>query len=182
MGGSILIQNLQLDDLFGALPALDADIELKELDLETLTKTFSFGKITGKLEGRIDNLRLEDWQPISFDAWFATPVDDDSRHRISQKAVDNISNLGGSGVSGALSRSFLRFFDEFGYTRLGIKCKLEEGICDMGGIESTERGYYLVKGGGIPRIDIIGFNTKTDWNLLLSKLQQIASGSAPVIE
>ncbi|MEE9358814.1 hypothetical protein [Candidatus Vondammii sp. HM_W22] len=181
-GGSILIQNLQLDDLFGALPALDADIELKELDLETLTKTFSFGKITGKLEGRIDNLRLEDWQPISFDAWFATPVDDDSRHRISQKAVDNISNLDGSGVSGALSRSFLRFFDEFGYTRLGIKCKLEEGICDMGGIESTERGYYLVKGGGIPRIDIIGFNTKTDWNLLLSKLQQIASGSAPVIE
>ncbi|MCW8882899.1 MAG: hypothetical protein OQK92_11315 [Sedimenticola sp.] len=180
--GDILIKQLKLEDLFGALPALTANLEMKNVDLETLTRTFSFGKITGKLGGRIDGLRLEDWQPVAFDARFETPADDESRHRINQKAVDNISNLGGAGVSGAISRSFLRFFEEFGYARLGISCRLERGICHMGGIEPAERGYYLVKGGGIPRIDIMGFNQKTDWHILLSKLKQISSGGAPVIE
>lgn len=180
--GSVLVRDLVLSDLFGVLPSVSADVELKNLDLETLTRTFSFGRITGRIGGEVKGLRLEDWQPVSFDAWLATPADDDSRHRISQKAVDSISNLGGSGVSGALSRSFMRFFDEFGYDRLGVRCTLKAGVCMMDGVESADRGYYLVKGGGIPRIDIMGFNRRTDWNVLLSKLQQIASGGAPVIE
>jgi len=181
-GGRTLVKNLNLTDLFGPLPVLEADLELKDIDLETLTRTFSFGKITGKLEGQVENLRLEAWQPISFEAGFNTPAEDGSRHRISQRAVDNISNLGGAGISGALSRSFLRVFEEFGYDRLGINCRLTQGVCEMGGIEAAERGYYLVKGGGIPRIDIIGFNRRTDWGLLLSKLQQMTEGEAPVIE
>lgn len=180
--GEIVIRDLKLDDLFGALPALSADLELKDIELETLTRAFSFGKITGKLAGRVDDLRLEDWAPVSFDAAFYTPEDDDSRHRINQKAVDNISNLGGSGVSGAISRSFLRMFEDFGYDRLGISCRLERGVCHMGGIEAADRGYYLVKGGGLPRIDIMGFNQKTDWQVLVSKLKQIATGGAPVIK
>ncbi len=180
--GAIVVRDLKLDDLFGALPALGADLELRDIDLETLTRTFSFGKITGRLEGRVNDLRLENWTPVSFDAAFNTPRDDETRHRINQKAVDNISNLGGSGVSGALSRSFLRIFKEFGYDRLGISCRLEHGVCHMGGIEPAERGYYLVKGGGLPRIDIMGFNQKTDWQVLVSKLKQIASGGAPVIK
>lgn len=180
--GDVVIKDLVLEDIFSALPAMSADITLKNLDLEALTRTFSFGKITGKLDGRVESLRLEDWQPISFDARFATPDNDDSRHRINQKAVDNISNLGGAGVSGALSRSFLRFFEEFSYDRLGISCRLENGVCRMGGIEPADRGYYLVKGGGLPRIDIVGFNQSTDWHVLISKLKQISEGGAPVIE
>ncbi|MCB1761786.1 MAG: hypothetical protein KDI27_01445 [Gammaproteobacteria bacterium] len=180
--GDILLRNLRLGDLFGPLPLLQTDIELKSLDLETLTSRFSFGKITGRLEGRIKGLRLEQWRPVEFDAWFATPEKDPGPHRISQKAVDNISNLGGVGVSGALSRSFLRIFEEFGYDRLGVSCRLENGICHMGGIGSAKSGYYLVKGVGLPRIDIIGFNRKTDWGVLVEKLQQISEGGTPVVE
>ncbi|OQX47640.1 MAG: hypothetical protein B0D85_00925, partial [Candidatus Sedimenticola endophacoides] len=180
--GEILIKDLVLEDLFRALPALSAEITLKSIDLEALTRTFSFGKITGRLDGTIEGLRLEDWEPVAFDARFATPEGDDSRHRISQRAVDNISNLGGAGVSGALSRSFLRFFEEFRYDRLGIRCRLKNGVCEMGGIESKDRGYYLVKGSGLPRIDIMGFNRQTDWNLLIEKLKQMTQGEAPVIE
>ncbi len=181
-GGAILLKELQLEDLFGALPALNAQVGLKEIDLETLTRTFSFGKITGTLEGEINGLRLENWKPVAFDAWFATPQNDKTKHRISQKAVDNISNLGGAGVAGALSRSFMRFFDEFSYARLGIKCKLERNLCLMSGIEEADRGYYLVKGGGLPRIDILGFNRRTDWQQLMDKLERITSGGDVVIE
>jgi len=180
--GTILLKNLQLDDLFGPLPVLHADVELKALDLETLTSTFSFGKITGRLAGRVNGLRLEQWQPVAFEARFATPENDPGSHRISQKAVDNISNLGGVGISGALSRSFLRFFEEFGYEKLGISCRLEKGVCEMDGIEPADQGYYLVKGGGLPRIDIVGFNRKTDWSVLLERLKQVAEGGTPVIQ
>jgi hypothetical protein len=173
--GDIVIRELHLEELFSALPRMSADLEMKNLDLEILTRTFSFGKITGKLEGEIKDLYLEQWKPVSFDAWFATPEDDKSRHRISQRAVDNISNLGGAGVSGAVSRTFLRFFKEFGYSRLGISCRLEKGVCAMGGIEPAKGGYYLVKGGGmIPHIDVIGFNRQIDWDVLLDQLQEIS--------
>jgi hypothetical protein len=161
---------------------LNAELEFKDLDLEILTRTFSFGKITGKLEGVIRALQLEDWTPVAFDARFATPEDDDSRHRISQKAVDNISNLGGAGVSGALSRGFLSFFEDFGYKRLGISCRLANGVCEMSGVRPAENGYYLVEGGGIPRISIKGYNRQTDWQLLLDQLRAISAPESPVVD
>ena len=180
--GDILIERLSLSDIFGFLPALRADVELKGLDLETLTRTFSFGKITGRLDGNIDEFYLEGWRPVSFDARFRTPAGDDSAHYISQRAVENISDLGGAGIAGALSRTFLGFFEEFRYARLGINCKLRNGVCRMGGVEPAEQGYYLVVGSGIPQINIIGFNTQTDWDRLVEQLQQISAGGAPVVE
>jgi hypothetical protein len=181
--GEIVLRKLHLEELFGALPRMSADLEMTNLDLEILTRTFSFGKITGKLDGEIRELYLEQWKPVSFDARFATPEDDRSRHRISQRAVDNISNLGGAGVSGAVSRTFLRFFEEFGYSRLGISCRLQKGVCAMGGIEAANGGYYLVKGGGmIPHIDVIGFNRQIDWDVLVGQLQDISRRKASVGE
>lgn len=180
--GHILIRKLVLGDLLGVLPTLRADVELRGLDLETLTGAFSFGKITGALEGRVKDLYMEDWQPIAFDAVLRTPVGEDSTHFISQRAVDNISNLGGAGIAGALSRSFLGMFEEFRYARLGISCKLADGVCRMGGIEPAEQGYYLVVGSGIPQINIKGFNTHTDWDRLVRQLGQISTGGSPVIE
>ncbi len=174
--GSMLIRHLSLAKPFGALPVLQADIQLKNLNLKALTDTFSFGKITGTLDGYVRGLRLEGWKPVAFDARFYTPDGDPLPHRISQRAVDNISNLGGAGVSGALSRSFLRFVEDFGYAKLGIGCRLRDGVCDMVGVEDSPQGYYLLKGSGIPRIDIKGFNRQADWELLVAKLIEISKG------
>ncbi len=180
--GNILIKELKLEDPLGVWPVLLADIEMNNLDLEQLTQTFAFGKITGRLEGKAEQLRLEKWEPVSFISSFQTPPGDRSRHRISQRAVDNISNLGGVGISGALSRSFLGMFEEFSYDRLGISCELKDGICTMGGVAPAKQGYYLVKGGGIPRIDIVGYNRRTDWDVLIRKLSEITTGGEPVIQ
>jgi hypothetical protein len=180
--GDILIRELKSRGLFGVYPQLSADIELKNLDLESLTRTFSFGRITGRLDGYVRELRLEDWAPVAFDSRFYTPEKDDSRHRISQRAVDNISNLGGAGLSGSLARSFLRFFKEFGYKRIGIGCRLQSGICDMRGAGKAQQGYYLVEGSGIPRIDIIGYNTTADWSRLVEQLKQITTSGEPLVQ
>jgi len=114
---------------------------------------------------------MESWRPVAFDAAIATPTDDSSRHRISQKAVDTISNIGGGGVGGALSRSFLRFMEDFPYERIGIRCRLENGVCEMGGVEPAEHGYYLVKGRFIPpRLDVIGYADRVDWESLVAQI------------
>lgn len=180
--GTVVVNNLRVSDLFGYWPVLTADVRARDLDLELLTGTYEFGRITGRLEGEVEGLRLEDWHPVAFDASFRTPEDDRSRHRISQRAVDNIAGLAGGGASGAVSRGVLRFFDEFNYDRLGISCELRHGVCEMDGIAPAKNGFYLVKGGGIPRIDVVGFTRSTDWETLLDRLASAASGGSPVIE
>jgi hypothetical protein len=168
--GTVLISDLKLSQPFGVVPRATADINASNLSLDALTRTFSFGNIQGRLDGRVDNLVLENWQPAEFDAKFATPEGDTSRHRISQRAVENLASLGGAGR--VLSSTVLRFFESFSYDRLGISCRLRNGICEMGGIESAERGYYIVKGGGLPpRIDVLGFNDRVDWNKLVARLK-----------
>ncbi len=181
--GEITLRNLMLEQPFGLVPRLQVDARADNIDLETLTRTFSFGRIEGRLNGRIDGLDMQSWRPVAFDAEFATPEEDRSRHRISQKAVDNISSIGGAGVGGALSRSFLRFFEDFPYDRLGIRCRLENGICDMGGVAPAPDGYYLVKGRLIPpRLDVVGYADRVNWDTLLAQIMAVTASQDVVVE
>jgi len=180
--GDITLRNLRIQQPLGLVPRLWADARLEHIDLETLTRTFSFGRIEGQLQGRVNGLYMEAWQLVSFDAAFETPSGDRSRRRISQKAVDNISNLGGAGIGGAVSRSFLRFLEDFPYRRLGIRCRLENGICHMDGVAPAENGYYLVQGRLLPpRLDVIGYASEVDWLSLLGRLKSITAGNDPVV-
>ena len=180
--GITTIRDLQLDKPFGSLPQLQANIDMKGLNLETLTQTFDFGKITGKLDGRLTNFRLSNWQPVHFDAKFATPEGDKSRRKISQKAVDNLSQIGG-GATGVLQRSFLRFFEDFSYQRLGLSCKLRNEICEMSGVGEAKQGYYIVKGGGLPpRINVVGYTRRVDWSDLIERLKAVSKSSGPIVK
>ena len=183
--GIISIHKLRLAQPFGTTPELFADVDIDRLDLEQLTRTFDFGKIEGKLNGWIRDLHLQDWQPVAFDARFFSPEEDDSRRRISQRAVESISALGSGGATAALSRGFLGLFEEFRYRRLGIGCRLERGICQMVGIghvPGTEGGFYLVEGSGLPRIDVIAYNRIVDWRDLVARLQAAVQSEGPVVK
>ena len=179
--GEVLIRDLRLSGVFSAVPELRANVDVWNMDLEELTRAFSFGNIEGKLDGRVHELVLQNWEPVAFDASFATPEKDNSRHRISQNAVDSLAQVGGG--SGALSATFLSFLEDFPYDRLGLSCRLRNGVCEMGGVEAAERGYYIVKGAWFPpRIDVLGFNDRVVWSELVERLQNIANSQAPIIE
>jgi len=180
--GETLIRDLQLDNPFGVLPHLSANVTMDNINLETLTQTFDFGKITGKLDGKVNGLRLSNWKPVAFDAEFSTPEGDKSRRRISQKAVDSLSRVGG-GAAGVLQRSFLRFFEDFSYQRLGLSCKLQNTVCDMSGVGEAEQGYYIVKGGGLPpRINVIGYTRRVNWPDLIERLEAVSNSDGPIIQ
>ena len=189
VGGAMMLQvfdgNIIIKDLSIEQPLLDsarlfANIDLNNLNLQSLTKTYNFGEILGRVEGKFTDLVLQSWQPVAFDAYIRTPENDNSRHRISQRAIDNLSSLGGA--SGLLSRSFLKFFETFGYDKIGLSCKLKNNVCEMSGVEVKGNSYYIVKGGGVPRIDVMGFQNRVNWQVLTSRLQAIQSANEAVIE
>jgi hypothetical protein len=180
--GNVTVTKLASSGMFTDFAQFYADIAFTNLDLKAITNKFQFGSIEGRLSGFARDLYLENWHPISFYAWVGTPEDDDSRHRISQKAVENIASIGGGGAADVISKGFLRFFDTFGYDKLGFGCYLNQGVCQMMGVEAAENGYYLVKGGGLPRIDVIGYNSRLDWNVLMQRLRRITSTNNVVVE
>ncbi|MFZ2171931.1 MAG: C4-dicarboxylate ABC transporter, partial [Methylococcaceae bacterium] len=180
--GDIKIKQLASSGLFTDFPKLYSELEINNLDLDQLTGKFKFGGITGKLSGFVKQLTMENWHPVTFYAWLGTPDDDDSRHKISQKAVKNIASIGGGGASDILSRSFLSVFETFGYDKIGLGCYLHDGVCQLMGVEATPQGYAIITGGGLPRIDVIGYNPRVDWNVLMERLNRISTSDEVIIK
>ena len=89
--GRVAISQLSLERPFGTAPSLSADIAMDDLDLMRLTEVLGFGSISGKLDGRIQGLRLVEWSPVAFDARFITDDAPGVRKRISQRAVQDLS-------------------------------------------------------------------------------------------
>jgi hypothetical protein len=180
--GSITVDNLALQNPLGLAPRFQADIRMRNLDLGLLTRTFSFGAMTGRLDGDVNKIVLSNWKPVEFDAWFRSSPGKYPK-KISQRAVENISALGGAGAAAAIQRSFLRFFKEFNYSKIGLACKLRKGICQMDGVEPAKDGYVIVKGSGVPAITVLGYNHSVSWDELLSRIQRVMQGNIkPVIQ
>ncbi|WP_018953257.1 hypothetical protein [Thioalkalivibrio sulfidiphilus] len=179
--GTVTLGDLRLRDPLGVAPELSAQIQVRGLDLAELTRTFDVGRITGRLDGDIRDLVLVRWSPVYFDAVFRTPPGDTSPRRISQRAVDNLTRVG-SGVGGALSGGFLRFFEDFSYRQLGLSCRLVGEVCTMDGVAPAPQGYYIVQGSGLPRIDVIGFTREVAWRDLVNRLSTVVlEGGGPVV-
>ncbi|ABE50127.1 conserved hypothetical protein [Methylobacillus flagellatus KT] len=180
--GNVVVRNLHMQTPLEAASRLHADLEVRQLDLGDITRTFSFGAIEGKLDGDVRGLELSNWQPVGFDArLYSSPGS--YRKKISQRAVENITALGGAGAAAAIQRSLLRFFSEFNYKRIGWHCQLRNDICQMGGVENTPQGYVIVEGSGIPAITVMGYNHHVGWSDLLARLRHVTENNPkPVID
>lgn len=177
--GTVRVTDLRLRDPLGPAPVFEAQASLRGLDLERLTRVFDFGRITGRLEGDVRGLQLVGWQPTAFEVELRNPPQDDLPHRISQRAVENLTALGNNGAV-ALSGTFLRFFESFSYDRMLLKVRLAGQRAVLDGIPHGSGGYYLVKGAGLPRIDVIGRNREVAWRDLVERLQRIRLQGAQI--
>jgi hypothetical protein len=178
--GKATVTNLTLHNPLGINPILQADMNLRNLDLGDLTRTFSFGAIEGKLDGDVANLEMQNWKPVKLDA-IVQSSPGDYKKKISQRAVQNISALGGAGAAAAIQRSFLRFFEQFNYSKLGLSCQLRNDVCYMGGVESTPSGYIIVKGSGIPSITVMGYNKTVGWSELINRIKRITDSNTKAV-
>lgn len=182
-GGTMVASNLRMIDPLGAWPRFFADVRGRGLELELITRTFEVGHITGRLDADILGLELFNWIPVAFDARIGTPPGDRSRRRISAKAVSNLADIGGGGNQAAmgLQTGVLRFFDEYRYSRLGIRCRLKDDVCLMSGLEPAASGFYLLQGAGIPRLQIIGHQGRVDWPRLVAQVRSAMNTQGDVV-
>jgi len=153
-----------------------------------LTEVLDFGSITGRLDGHINDLRLVDWTPVAFDAAFKTDNRAGSKQRISQRAVQNISSVGDASFVSSLQGKLIGLFDDFGYRRIGIACRLANQVCEMSGLPDSDSGqagnsFTIVAGAGIPQLTVVGFNRQVDWPTLVERLIAVGSGEVkPIVE
>jgi len=172
--GGIHLSELVIERPFGSLPALAAQVEFERLDLGELTGAFNFGHMEGQLSGWMRDLRLLDWRPVAMDARLFTH-EDTPRRRISQRAVRNLSQLGGGAA--AIGATVLRMFEEFPYRRAGLACRLDRNICHIDGVAPNESGgFYIVEGRGLPHLDVVGHRRLVDWPQLVAQLVAMTQG------
>lgn len=180
--GYLNVTGLRVFDPFSGRSRMYSDIQAQHIDLDQFTRAFEFGSITGFINANVRGLELVRWRPVRFDGrLYSSPGS--YRKRISQRAVQNIGALGGTGAVAALQRGILGLFETFGYRQIGLSCRLEGGLCLMGGIgEETTGPFEIVRGGGIPALNVIGYNRRVDWNELIDRVQRaIESNDGPVI-
>lgn len=175
--GFVDITRLSLEKPFSDAPVLAADIGLRQLDLALLTSVFDFGNITGRLDGDVSGLRMVSWAPVAFKANLLAG----SGGKISQRAVNNLTSVGGGGIAGGLQGTVMKLFKNFGYRRIGIHCTLQAELCRMGGLDTRSGGYTIVEGSGLPRLNVIGHQEQVDWPTLLRRIQAATQGDGPVI-
>ena len=183
--GTITGSHIELENPLGSFPQLTADVSARGLDLDLVTHTFAIGSMTGRVDASVRGLELFGWSPVAFDARIYTMPGDRSRHLISQRAVTRIAGLGGSSgaVTAALESGVLRFFHTFHYARVGIGCRLANGVCLMSGAgPAPDGGYYLVQGSGIPKLNIIGNVRRVDWRRLITQIQAGMHGDNIVVK
>lgn len=174
--GRINLSELAVERPFGTLPALAAQVEFQRLDLAEVTGAFNFGHMEGQLSGWIRDLRLLDWRPVAMGARVFTH-EDAPRRRISQRAVENLSSLGGAPGGALVSGTVMRVFSEFPYRQAGLACRLSNNICYIDGVAPHESGgFYIVQGRALPRLDIIGHRRLVDWPQLMSQLEAMLEG------
>ncbi|KAA3651170.1 MAG: hypothetical protein DWQ11_15790 [Proteobacteria bacterium] len=183
--GYVQATGLEVVEPFGLLPRLRANVVAEHLDLAQLTETFSFGAVSGFIDLSLADLQMAAWRPLRFEATVRSTPGDYPR-RISQRAVEHITALGGASASAAIQRSFLQFFNDFGYREIGLACRLVRGVCHMQGLEgggAQSAPFTIVRGGGIPALNVIGYNRRVDWEELIARIKAaVASDAAPVIK
>ena len=182
--GNVQIEQLHISRFFSDAPLAVFNLRLSRLDLQQLTNAFGIGEIEGRIEGSAEDVVLTNWRPQYFRARLQTPAQNPGRRRISHEAVAYLSRASDGG-SNLMVSQFIRVLNRFPYDKLGFSGELANGVLKLDGIAPApdgQNGYYLVKGRGLPHLDIIGHTRKIDWDELLNRLKSATESEGAQVE
>jgi len=167
---------LRVRDLFfepGIIPRYGGEVEIEGLDLALLTEVSGFGRITGRLKGRIKHLIMAGSLPESFELWIRDDPSWKGSRRISLKAVRNLAELGGGSAS-----IIVPFVKNLRYKHLGLYCRLKDDQFHLRGLIREGGREYLLKGPKLFGVDVINHNPKgvISFREMLRRLENILGG------
>jgi hypothetical protein len=174
-GGRIRLSKLEIEDPFSSLASIKLDAALSGIQLEQASKTFEFGRISGILEGTINDLVLTDGQPSQFRADLHS-VDRGTEQRISVEALNKITVMSSGESAGGLYGGLAGLFDSFRYSKLGFKAILKNDRLTLRGVESQGDNELLVVGSFLPpTVNIISHTQEISFSELVRRLQRVKS-------
>lgn len=159
-GGQIKIENMFAGRLLSSSRFLGADASFNHIDLEKLTSSLKVGRMTGLIKGSLKNFSMEYGQPSGFDLLIET---DDSRSAprlISVEAINNLSiiSTGSGAISAILGSGLNQFFKNYPYSRIGMRCTLQDDIFKLRGLIHDSGKEYLVRKALFRGVDIVNQN------------------------
>jgi hypothetical protein len=180
-GGRARIGKLEIENPFSSLASIKLDAQLNGIQLEELSKTFEFGRISGILEGSIGDLILIDRQPSQLRADFHSVERSGTEQRISVEAINKITVLSSGQNAGALYGGLASFFDSFRYSKLGFKATLKNDRLVLRGVETRGDQEFLVVGSFLPpTVNIISHTQEIAFSELMRRLERIKSDKPDV--
>lgn len=155
-GGNISLENIRMEQPFSKSRTVSCDVQLSNLDLEKVTDSIPFGRVTGIINGEIQNLALSYGQPESFNIRIESEKKKGIPQRFSLNATNDLAILGTGEKTPFSSQSgWMRFVEEFRYKKIGISCLLKNDIFSLRGTIQRKGVEYLVKGSGLFSINVI---------------------------
>jgi hypothetical protein len=182
-GGRVQITKMEIENPFSSLPSIRLDASFQEIQLEQVSETFEFGRISGILEGVVSDLLIAAGQPSEFQADIYTVERSGTSQWINVEALNKLTILssgdGGSNVYGGL----IGFFDNFRYSKMGFKATLRNDKLTLRGIESKDGNEFLVVGSFLPpTVNVISHTPEIGFSDLMKRLEQIRKSDKPQIK
>jgi hypothetical protein len=169
-------------DPFGPDRRLQATLVFDYINLEKVTSLFSFGHISGYIQGRVDGLVIKGNLPERFQLTLKTREVAGAAQRINIRAVENVSLLGtGFGEPGELEKGINRWFQDYTYQEIGLSCRLADDMFALRGTIFEKGREYLVRSPGFYGIDVINRNPENEMSFsdMLERLERIRSKKEP---
>jgi hypothetical protein len=173
-GGRLTVDGLEVLNPFTSLPSIKTNVRLKEIDLDRATEAFEFGRISGILEGTIEDLVVTSGQAAQFRAQLQTLKQQGVRQWISVEALNKISVLSSGNETGFIYSGLAKLFDSYRYHKLGFTAHLRNDRLTLSGIERKEGKEYLVVGTLLPpTVNIISHTQEISFSELMRRIERV---------
>ncbi|MGB3398643.1 MAG: hypothetical protein WBA34_00555 [Candidatus Deferrimicrobiaceae bacterium] len=158
-GGRLDVSHVTVERPFSTGREIGADVNVSLIDLERFSEALGVGRITGRLSGSIEGLRVAYGQPVAFHLRMESVPTKGVSQQVSLKAVNSISLVStGSALSGMGVSLMTTFFKEFPYEKIGFESGLKNDVFTIRGIIHEDGVEYLVKRRLFGGINVINRN------------------------
>ena len=158
-GGRLDVRHVTVERPFSTGREIGADVNVSLIDLERFSKALGVGRISGRLSGSVEGLRIAYGQPVAFHLRMESVPTKGVSQTVSLKAVNSISLVStGSALSGLGSSLMTTFFKEFPYEKIGFESGLKNDVFTVRGIIHEDGVEYLVKRRLFGGINVINRN------------------------
>ncbi len=185
-GGELLVDNLRVHRPLIAGRVLGADVRVRGMHMEMLSRALDLGDVSGRLDVDIQDLEVAHGQPVAFAMQAVSAPAKGVEQKISLKAVNAISVMGtGQGLTGAGVSMFASFFQSFAYKSIGFACSLRNDVFQIRGLIKDGGVEYLIQKPPLFGINVV--NGNPDNRISFSDMQKrleraLSPGAAQVSE